>query len=149
MNIIPYILTTSLCFSIAAFIEKYAFTKMSINSFFFIREITILLLVICISLINSSNLINDYKKLNLSTLLKILVSPLLVFIGLYVMYYILQNSEKFNTNVSIIISLSYGLVLMFSLLIDICYLKSKLSLINIMGILVIILGIMMCLNNSK
>lgn len=148
MNIVPYILTTSLCFSIAAFIEKYAFNKMSINSFFLMRETAMLFLVFLISLLCRSDVINDYKKLNLSTLLKILVSPLLVFIGLYVMYYILQNSEKFNTNVSIIISLSYGLVLMFSLLIDLFYLKSKLSLINIMGILVIILGIMMCLNKS-
>lgn len=149
MNIVPYILTTSLCLSIAAFIEKYAFNKMSINSYFLIRETLMLLLVFCVSLLYRSDVINDYKKLNLSTLLKILVSPLLVFIGLYVMYYILQNSEKFNTNVSIIIALSYGVVLIFSLLIDLFYLKSKLSLINIMGILVIILGIIMSLNTSK
>ena len=112
------------------------------------RETAMLFLVFLISLLCRSDVINDYKKLNLLTLLKILVSPLLVFIGLYVMYYILQNSEKFNTNVSIIISLSYGLVLLFSLLIDLFYLKSKLSLINIMGVFVIILGIMMCLNKS-
>jgi uncharacterized membrane protein len=148
MNIIPYIVTTSLFLSIAAFIEKYALTNMSVNSFFLIREIAMFVLIFSVSLCNKSNIIKDYKKLNLSTLLKILVSPLVVFIGLYIMYYTLQNSEKFNTNISIIIALTYGLVLIFSLLMDLFYLKSKLSLINIMGIFVIILGIGMCLNKS-
>ena len=148
MNIIPYIVTTSLFFSIAAFIEKYALTNIAVDSFFLIRETAMFILIFSVSLFNKSTIINDYKNINLPTLLKILVSPLLVFIGLYIMYYIFQNSEKFNTNISIILSLTYGLLLIFGLLLDMFYLKSNLSLINIMGVLVIILGIAMCLNKS-
>ena len=147
MKLIPYILITSLFFAIAAYIEKHALTNISINSFFLIREITMLILIFSVSFSNKSNIIQDYNKLNLSTFLTILVSPLLVFMGLYIMYYILQNSEKFNSNISIILALTYGLVLIFGLLIDLFMLKTKLLLINIMGIFVIIFGIGMCLHH--
>ena len=148
MNIIPIILIVSIFFSTAAFIEKFALKHISIESYFVLREFCMVLILSGFFITRSSKIISDLKKLDLVTTLKILIAPFIIFTGLYLVYYVIQNIEKFNTSISILLALSYGIMLVLGLFIDLFYLKTKISGTNILGVIVIAVGICMCLHKK-
>lgn len=145
MNILPFMFVTGLFFSTASFLEKNIFESISVNTFFLFREVLIILFILTTSFIAKTDIRKEIKQLNMGLCTKIFIASILTFLGLYSLYYVFKNLDKFNTHISVVLSLSYAMVLILGLLIDLFFLKSKISIINILGILFIILGIGMSL----
>lgn len=134
----------SFLWGIQPIVHKHLLNRYNFITIMLISTIVNFSLILAVSITRNKEILVDMNKLTFRDLfILVLVSSFTIFLANMMYYYILKNHES-----SIISALVYSSPV-FTLIIAYIFLKERLDIYGLSGILLMILGVILVSNNNK
>ena len=134
----------SFLWGIQPIVHKHLLNRYNFITIMLISTIVNFSLILAVSITRNKEILADMNKLTFRDLfILVLVSSFTIFLANMMYYYILKNHES-----SIISALVYSSPV-FTLIIAYIFLKERLDIYGVSGILLMILGVILVSNNNK